>query len=164
MQSQDKIKIVYDTIADKTLSFWCIIVYRINKYSTFTCKVHSVNHDQTKLVIDHVWYRWYIWKVIKISEVEKIIWHPINPWHVADWIMKSPLILDQFAVTPIKNHTRKSTQLNPLQKQTLFQTVVAIWPELKEPLPINTTEPREALTELLYIFATNKWPQPEIKD
>lgn len=93
MKKEEKIKVIYEKIADKTLSFWCRIILK--------------NYLWEKIVNQSIWNLTYIFwfehpflnkDISKKQEnqIEKIIWHPIMIWKCDILIEKWPNYFDEW--------------------------------------------------------------------
>lgn len=69
MTREEQIKAIYEKIADKTLSEWCLYLYEN--------KTHTVRFQET---LEHNF-------LLEIKQWRiKIIWHPVMIWDVLDYI------------------------------------------------------------------------------
>lgn len=93
MFKQDKIKAIYEKIADKTLSFGCKILNNI-----WNEKIIVWEWTQPKMN----WYPFVLWdwkkrmemRVILHTTFQKVIWHPVMIWDVIDFLDKE--IINKF--------------------------------------------------------------------
>ncbi len=90
MNRKQKIDFIYKKIADKTLSFGCVVKWEEAYYTILELIPGPVNWIKRAEVMN--WYRWYgkFWPVTLIPIGEyKIIWHPVMIWDVLKWIDKN---------------------------------------------------------------------------
>lgn len=78
MTKEEKIKKIYEIVADKELSFWCR-VKRVNEnliISKGNCRDYCVydTKEHAQRIYDTVWLK------------NRIIWHPVMIWDVLDWL------------------------------------------------------------------------------
>jgi len=79
MTKDEMINKIYEVIADKTLSFWCIAEYKYNGFQKLLLCIQSysiwnkywtpLNYTNNPVEID-------------ISEMRKVIWHPVYIWTI----------------------------------------------------------------------------------
>jgi len=123
---QEKIKEIYEVMADKTLSFGCIVspLWRVHKKPLLYLWTN-----------DRCWYYWtpitnrekYIRK--DFPDLEEI-WHPIRIWDVLDW-------------------TRQYTKTSEIY---FYQEkmILAIWKDKRSHLPLGWWKEREEVVTYLY--------------
>jgi len=133
MTKQKMLEYIYDKIADKTLSFGCILK-RIEKYETesetwIIINRNSIQKNSLILLSD-------IWKIDwknKYTEVSKvmleenifsIIWHPVMIWDVLEYERKNKIFLDEKTIYLWKNLK------NPIWEQT-FECIEYIYNLIK---------------------------------
>lgn len=75
MTLQEKYDLLMEKIADKTLSFWCLVLIEHNT------RVQLIETDYKQYEIFWRSKEWWqrFWKK------EKIIWHPITIWRAIQW-------------------------------------------------------------------------------
>ena len=94
MNRQGKIDFIYEKIADKTLSFWCIIRRETGVWDILDFKI-----IQNRLIKFENWktrreIQLYhsnsnqVWLYNELDDKE-IIWHPVMIWDVLKWIDKN---------------------------------------------------------------------------
>ena len=97
-QIEAKIEKIYEVIADKTLSAWCKLYWKL--WTNGWCKELFPMVKQYWpwcRTITKKWYGWFVmwidWtdeETPKVNE-RKIIWHPVMIWDVLDYIEKQEL-------------------------------------------------------------------------
>lgn len=99
MNKLEKIDAIYDKIADKTLSFGCILKTRLWWNVRYTGEKYYSNSMYGSYIKWNEEYNDH-WIAIVIADwsqliISAIIWHPVMIWDVLDWIEeKYPLIGD----------------------------------------------------------------------
>ena len=91
MTKDEMINKIYEVIADKTLSFWCIAEYKYNGFQKLLLCIQSysiwnkywtpLNYTNNPVEID-------------ISEMRKIIWHPVMIGDVLEYIQDNLIMLN----------------------------------------------------------------------
>ena len=89
MNRQEKIKAIYEKIADKDLSFWCKLLLKndldwwhifFEKWADFFC----IKYDKNTKILYKNWFTW----PLHFSDFEfenfEIIWHPVMIWDVLE--------------------------------------------------------------------------------
>jgi len=100
MTKDEMINKIYEVIADKTLSFWCIAEYKYNGFQKLLLCIQSysiwnkywtpLNYTNNPVEID-------------ISEMRKIIWHPVMIGDVYQWLFDNKM---ESNVVYVKNPIR----------------------------------------------------------
>jgi len=106
MTKDEMINKIYEVIADKTLSFWCIAEYKYNGFQKLLLCIQSysiwnkywtpLNYTNNPVEID-------------ISEMRKIIWHPVMIGDVLDWLEKDYTV-DTKRIIPWFELDKKSSE------------------------------------------------------
>lgn len=88
MNKEQKVANIYEEIADKTLSFWCKVIHKLEAEQIIThweyhvTYVRAINAEERNYkafnTIQH--------KRLRIDQIEKIIGHPVMIWDMLDWI------------------------------------------------------------------------------
>lgn len=90
---EEKIKKIYEVIADKTLSFGCLIEFPKNNICVVKwASEHRIEVESLSIINKTIWSSW-LYKDNKensvLSKYKKIIWHPVMIWDCLDWIEKN---------------------------------------------------------------------------
>lgn len=122
MNKQEKLKKIYDKIADKTLSFGCKIQSYYSWYQDSIC----LNEDNENIFV--LFYNWETW-IINKSDIEelkcRIIWHPVMFWDVYQYLENN--------IKEIKNNL----QPNNID---LYVYLSYVWKNKKEPIEKQSNE------------------------
>lgn len=81
MFEQDKIKAIYEKVANKTLSFGCKILEKY-EWKNYTHTIIEIINESEEYYF--IRYMDWIWNFNKLKT--KIIWHPVMIWDVLDYI------------------------------------------------------------------------------
>lgn len=90
MNRQEKIDFIYQTIADKTLSFWCIIRRETNVWDILDFKIiqnRLIKFDNWKTRREIQLYHSnnnQVWIYTELDDKE-IIWHPVMIWDILEY-------------------------------------------------------------------------------
>lgn len=87
LTKEDKTKVIYEKIADKTLSFWCKIIYEADLY--FIIENDWISDIR---LVDNEWCVLHLYENI-ISDYWKIIWHPVMYWDLLGYIRDTNKVL-----------------------------------------------------------------------
>lgn len=111
MDKQQMLERIYDVIADKTLSFGCVIKSKLHWLVTIT-EIFDVCDDDIK---EHVlwnglphWeqlylrYKMYSWNV-SLNDIKSVIWHPVMIGDVYQWLFDNRMECNVvYAKNPIR--------------------------------------------------------------
>ena len=79
---KDKIKKIYEEIANKELNFWCMFTWFHTEWFEFLS--HTIRGGKVLVTIDWDIYS-LKWKKEDRFVVDKIKWHTVLIWDVLDW-------------------------------------------------------------------------------
>lgn len=125
MDYQDKVKSIYEVMADKTLSFGCMIIsdFEDNKWVPLT-----MIHFEKCYSTDWLRLLWF-------GDIAKIIWHPLHIGYVIKYIED--------------NHKIKIVFGSELEFGT-YENLIDKRVYTSQPIPLQPTEKRYRLIDFLY--------------
>lgn len=95
MTRQEKINKIYEVIADKTLSFGCVLDYYGDVVTSLTETYRFAWQKYHKKNRVTILYKNQSWFNMEITTDEfKVIWHPVMIGDVLDWMRENLLIED----------------------------------------------------------------------
>ena len=110
MDRQGKIKAIYKEIADKTLSFWCKIIYEADLH--FIIENDWISYIR---LVDNEWCVLHLYENI-IRNHWKIIWHPVILGDIIEYI--DNMWYDENTYTYTNN----------------IENIIKLWVERKKPI------------------------------
>lgn len=140
MDKQQMLERIYDVIADKTLSFWCKVMWKgkpkyigtnVNTVVTFTDS--QVLHTAIDL---------------KYSRLCTIIWHPVMIGDVLDWIYENDI--DQVELHQLIERKWKDTNFTYTPSSVM---VIALWKEKRKPIDDQSDE----CIKFIYSLLPQEW-------
>lgn len=103
---------IYEVIADKTLSEWCILWKVRWNLDLSRRKIHASEDWDLRTV--YLTYSWTIHKVYSESQVEEIIWHPVMIGDMLDWMEEDERrFYEEDSVLNLRKEKRK-----PIEEQS----------------------------------------------
>lgn len=152
MDKQQMLERIYDVIADKTLSFGCVIKSKLHWLVTIT-EIFDVCDDDIK---EHVlwnglphWeqlylrYKMYSWNV-SLNDIKSVIWHPVMIGDVLDWIYENDI--DQVELHQLIERKWKDTNFTYTPSSVM---VIALWKEKRKPIDEQSDECIKFVYDLL---------------
>lgn len=145
---EEKIAQIYEAMADKELSLWCVFVDKYHRDNDDALQYNTVIHlgdeiDWCRLVyytadfarwsVQHKFAHYLRWERKEYRKTQKnewdlryeVIWHPIHIWVVLDWI---------------NNNVPDKEEIN---------MIFSYRPQLSKPLPLNPTEERHPVIDFI---------------
>jgi len=120
MTREDKIKAIYEKIADKTLSFWC----KIRNKDLFCWNNKSLYYISTR-------YDWIITTTMNEC-LDHITWHPVMIWDVLDYItnIEEETLILKYDINRYWNEWNK----------WIVEEIYVIWNNLRKPIEEQSEE------------------------
>lgn len=116
MTKQDMIDKIYETIADKTLNFGCL-VKDLNSKTELYWKLVKYTKFKQDPNITNCYLKFNYSSELKILDIHssKIIWHPVLIWDVLDYLQGNNLLSECVEILWVRNNKRK-----PIENQSDF--------------------------------------------